>query len=64
MPQGMRYIIQQWLEARGKLHTGGVDGADAYYAADTRLWRHLLPTGLWTTQECLAWPIKSSGRRS
>jgi len=54
MPQGMRYIIQQWLEARGKLHTGGVDGADAYYAADTRLWRHLLPTGLWTTQECLA----------
>ena len=36
--QQMHAAIEQWLNARAKYHTGGVDGADdAYYAADTSL---------------------------
>ena len=35
--QEMRRAIGQWLEARAKYHTGGVDSADAYCVADERL---------------------------
>jgi hypothetical protein len=35
--QQMHAAIEQWLEARAKFFSGGVDGADAYRAADTRL---------------------------
>jgi hypothetical protein len=35
--QEMRRAIGQWLEARAKYYTGGVDSADAYCAAGTRL---------------------------
>jgi len=36
MPHGMRYVIQQWLEARAKFYAGGI-GLDTYCAADTCL---------------------------
>ena len=36
MPHGMRYVIQQWLEARAKFYAGGI-GLGTYCAADTRL---------------------------
>ena len=37
MPQETRHVIEQWLEARAKYHTGCVGGAHAYFAADERL---------------------------